>query len=235
LDEKKEKIKLEERLKKIQDQKPKLDLSFENKEKIFELKNKFFEMKLSSRGKDILAQNMRGGIKILSEIIRKPDNIIEEIKEEFIPLTFWLNNYGNYKATNFIIDIDFPKEIIILEDLPKKESRFISSISSPFGKKDYGGFLNSKGHLRLYGDKTLSPTSINFGPFYVSSRIKGKFKIKYVINAEELGAGVIKGELIIKTDPREEIVEYINKERLEEDKDKYDKIIKEYSEGDDND
>lgn len=218
-EEQEEKIKLQEELRKIEDKKPKLKISFEKDKTTFLLKNKIFERTLNESFQGIRPINPN----VLQRLIGSLNNpIIDEIHEAFIPLKFELYNEGDFKATDVSVDIYFPKDLILIEELPK-QNNFIHIGS--LHKKNYGRFFQKKNHLRLWCDKSQHPYYLSFEEIYIFSKKKGKFKVKYEIHSDELNFKGIEGELIINAKPIHEIKEYSIKSELDKDVYKYNEIV----------
>lgn len=224
-EEKKEKIKLEEKLKEYENKKPKLRLTFENKKEKVLLENKIFERKLEESQMWVrpipqhilqrMANNLLGFNK---------NPIIDEFHESFIPLNFELHNEGDFKATNIRVDIYFPEDFILINELPQ-QNNFLSAIISS-SKRSFGLSFQEKNHLRLLCDKSLHPDYIEFDEIYISANKKAKFKIKYKIFCEELDSKGFKGELTIETNPIKEIRTYTIKDEFERDKREYEEMLK---------
>jgi hypothetical protein len=217
-----EKIKLESEIKENNDKKPKLSLSFEKNKKKLSLKNKIFERKLDeSPGiKSIVNPSI---LKRFGENIRGlfDSPMIDEIHEAFLPIKFELHNGGEFIATDVSIDIHFPKELVLVGDLPKKGLPFLTS--SP--GSSLGRHFTKKNQLRLWCNKSQPPYTVEFEEVYVFSNETKKFKINYEIHSDELGSKGIKGELFIDAKPIKELREYTIDSELRRDQYEYDKLI----------
>ncbi len=227
----KEKKDLQNKIDEYENKKPKLRLSFGGNRNIFLLKNKVFERELEEPSMRIrpINPNVLQRLINISGFTKNP--IIDELHEAFLPLKFELHNEGDFKATNVRIDIYFPKNLILIQDLPQ-QNNLISpvSIRNLHQRRTYGGGFQEKDHLRLWSDKSLHPDYIEFDTIYVFSDEEKKFKVKYEIHAEELDSKGIEGELTINAKPIKETKTYTIKGELEQDKNEYEEILKHHLE-----
>lgn len=222
-DEIEEQEKLKDKINEYENKKPKLRLSFENNKNKFILKNKIFERKLDESLGVKRITNPNVLYRLTGGLFEK-NPIINEIHEAFLPVKFELHNEGNFKATNVRVDIYFPANLTLIEDLPQ-QNNFLVPINFP-RERTLGIYFQERNHLRLLCNESLHPDYIQFDEVYISTNKKGEFKLKYEIHSEELDSKGIKGELILKTNPIKEVKLYTIKEELEQDQREYEEKLK---------
>lgn len=229
-EESEERTKLQERLKEIDDKKPKLKLTFKDEQDKITIKNNLVKRRVDSSiiNKSIEEQlkidNFRGYL--LSSKFPTPD-FYEDLYKEFEFVEFELHNIGDVKATNVRIKLEFPRAILVSEELPEKPSFFGRAILPSMRKRNFGEYKSKDNEISLWDNESLHPDITLFEPFFISARKKGKYKIKYVINCEELDAKGIKGELIISAKPKEELLLYPGEETIRQDKEGYETLLRE--------
>ena len=226
----KEKNKLQNRINEYENKKPKLELTFGGNEKHIIVSNRKIIRKVDSTLASHPVTNLLklpnfAGQLLNSNLFKQELNHTEkELHKEFMPLNFKLHNLGKVKAKNVRVDIEFPKESIILEELPSIRT---FPILSNYVKKTYGMQKVDKHKILLWDNESLHPDITEFDHLFIRFNKEGEFKIKYVINSEELPPNETKGELIIESLHKEEVRLYPGNESLRQEKEAHEILLKE--------
>jgi len=208
-----EKDEIEKKLHELENRRPNLDIFFDDETKVVTLNSLITIKKLRETNTASPIGNVFG---IATSVTRLVDNlsilstpfgnsaltnkIIDEIEKEYVPVKLILENKGNATATKVNIHISFSDDFQIIKKYPNKGMYLIDHIisSSPRIK---GLILHTDKTVQLWVEEALHPFKIELPTFYVSVRKKDIFRVKYTINAYELVADEISGELTFRGEP----------------------------------
>lgn len=172
----------------------------EDKEDYEKTEDKIWQFKGIFDAVNNIALSMKNAKKLWTSMDFDPQKskVIEEIKNEYIPIKILLKNTGNSPGTTVNVHISFPKEFNLLEELPK-ETNFSDIHYKP---SHYGVILHKKDNvIQLWANKVVHPYTIEFPQFFISLKKSGRFNAKYTINTEQLPPDSIKGTLKFKSNP----------------------------------
>ncbi len=221
---------LQNKLNNYEDKKPKLELTFGGSRRHILVSNGKIIRKVNSSildkplNKVLKLPNFAGQLLNSCMFKQELNHTEKEIHKEFVPLNFKLHNLGKVKAKNVRVDIDFPKESIILEELPAVR---MLPILTNYVRKTFGIQKIGKHRVLLWDNESLHPDITEFDHLFIHFNKKGKFKLKYTINSEELPPNENKGELIIEALPKDEVRLYPGEETLRQEKEAHDILLNE--------
>ena len=237
-------VAIKKKLDYFESKKPKLDLSFENETKEMLIESKMTDKKYSENKENTNNLKLIPGVtsivsKLISNTYFKPllgafsalqggssflNKLKDEIEAEYIPVKIILENNGDFPANNVNIHLDFPENVDIIEKYPDVGG--IITILPRFKHNPTKGTIVGKKSVQLWLNKSQHPFNDDFPLFYLSVKEEGDFKINYTINADELGANEVKGELIIKSKPRFSEELFSNKDEMDKEVEEKDKLIR---------
>ncbi|MFP4401827.1 MAG: hypothetical protein ACLFPL_01210 [Candidatus Nanoarchaeia archaeon] len=226
-----------DKIKHFEDNKPKLDVVFDNDLKEIEINSTITKRKLIKDEKeDDLTQEEKEELKkislpssSLSSIISGKFNFfqgptqieeeaLKEIEEEFLPFKIKLNNLGNIRVEDVRITFEsISNKLNFIREYPniyKNQFPEIKSYSKIEPSENV--FLSSNNRIQYWCEEADQHFPTRFPEIYVKCEKEGEVILKYEITGREIDKNKITGELKIISSPKYEVKEYKSQDEIDE-------------------